>query len=479
MNRYIFLFFVFIQLIFSEAFEGLTLISQSSGGGGGGGGGVQMHQTLLINNEQEIINSWSHNTASASVAYLSKDSILFVPSKISNGGGGGGNGPTGGLFKKLDWNNNILWSWEMPEEICEPHHDIAVLPNGNFLVICSKIKTQQEALDAGLNGINGPMKFDMVVEIQPINIDSASVIWEWTFWDHLVQDSSPEFSATYGTISNHPELLDINVTGSGGNGGINDWNHTNKISYNAALDQIVLSCRHMNEIFVIDHSTTTLEASGHSGGNQNKGGDILYRWGSPQNYGRGDISNQILDSQHGIDWIPEGYPGAGNFLLYNNNHPPNSQSSAVLELESIADENGSYPIVDNEPFGPINPLWVYESDFHSNTQSGAYRMPNGNTLITVVEDERIFEVNIDGDIQWEYSEDIRCARALKYGYDYFNTFQIGDINSDDVINILDVIQIMNAILSSEFNSAGDMNNDGILNVLDVIALINIILSEGN
>jgi len=235
----------------------------------------------------------------------------------------------------------------------------------------------------------------------------------------------------------------------------------------------------MNEIFVIDHSTTTLEASGHSGGNQNKGGDILYRWGSPQNYGRGDISNQILDSQHGIDWIPEGYPGAGNFLLYNNNHPPNSQSSAVLELESIADENGSYPIVDNEPFGPINPLWVYESDFHSNTQSGAYRMPNGNTLITVVEDERIFEVNMGGDIQWEYSEDIRCARALKYGYDYFNAFQIGDINSDDVINILDVIQIMNAILSSEFNSAGDMNNDGILNVLDVIALINIILNEGN
>mgnify|MGYP001308860254 CR=1 FL=1 len=64
---------------------------------------------------------------------------------------------------------------------------------------------------------------------------------------------------------------------------------------NYNLDQIVFSSKHLNEIFIIDHSTTTLQASGHDGGNSNNGGDILYRWGNPANYGRGNNSNQKLN----------------------------------------------------------------------------------------------------------------------------------------------------------------------------------------
>ena len=48
----------------------------------------------------------------------------------------------------------------------------------------------------------------------------------------------------------------------------------NAISYNPILDQIVLSSRHMNEFFVIDHSTTSIEAISHSGGDSGKGGDL-------------------------------------------------------------------------------------------------------------------------------------------------------------------------------------------------------------
>ena len=59
----------------------------------------------------------------------------------------------------------------------------------------------------------------------------------------------------------------------------------------------------MNEIYVIDHSTTTEEAAGHSGGLSGKGGDILYRWGNPQNYQRGNSQDQILISQHSVNWI--------------------------------------------------------------------------------------------------------------------------------------------------------------------------------
>jgi len=53
----------------------------------------------------------------------------------------------------------------------------------------------------------------------------------------------------------------------------------------------------------------------------------------------------------------------------------------------------------------------------------------------------------------------------------------GDINSDGVVNILDVITLVNAILDAEgFNSTNDINGDGSVNILDVIQLVNLILN---
>ena len=53
---------------------------------------------------------------------------------------------------------------------------------------------------------------------------------------------------------------------------------------------------------------------------------------------------------------------------------------------------------------------------------------------------------------------------------------IGDINSDDVVNVLDVVMLVNMVLSDESSSSADINNDGIINILDVVMLVNIILT---
>lgn len=55
---------------------------------------------------------------------------------------------------------------------------------------------------------------------------------------------------------------------------------------------------------------------------------------------------------------------------------------------------------------------------------------------------------------------------------------LGDVNNDGLTNILDVVGIVNTILSSgESLDCSDVNQDGLLNILDVVQLVNMILSD--
>ena len=52
---------------------------------------------------------------------------------------------------------------------------------------------------------------------------------------------------------------------------------------------------------------------------------------------------------------------------------------------------------------------------------------------------------------------------------------LGDINSDGTLNVLDVVSLVNLVLSGGWNLLGDINSDGTLNVLDVVSLVNLVL----
>ena len=58
------------------------------------------------------------------------------------------------------------------------------------------------------------------------------------------------------------------------------------------------------------------------------------------------------------------------------------------------------------------------------------------------------------------------------------TFGInGDINEDGLLNVLDIVQLVNQILTNEYNQTSDINQDGVLNILDIVQLVNIILDN--
>jgi hypothetical protein len=186
-----------------------------------------------------------------------------------------------------------------------------------------------------------------------------------------------------------------------------DFAHTNSVAHNPRLDQIALSVWTFNEIWILDHSTTTEEAAGHTGGRGGKGGDLLYRWGNPIAYGRGTIEHQQLFGQHDAQWIPEGHPGAGNMMVFDNGSGrPAGRYSSVVEIKPPVDADGIYSMGAGGRFGPEKPVWQYvapdKRSFFADFISGAHRLANGNTFICSGPRGRFFEVTASGDIVWEY-----------------------------------------------------------------------------
>ena len=477
---------LFTSLIFSQnAFEGYVLYTP-------GGGGSGSATTYLRDIDNSIFNSWSHSRGPASMPYLIpgdepgfESTLLYYPCTVANPTME--NGGVGGEVEIYNWDGNLLWEYTLSNNNYQHHHDIEPLPNGNFLILAWERSYSSEWSDLGRTSVNNSLNqmwFTAIFEIEPIlETGEANIVWEWHIKDHLVQDRGAQYGATYGVISEHPELMDINcgnVGSSGGPGGNanGDWMHINAVSYNADLDQIILSSRHQDEIYIIDHSTTTEEASGHTGGIYGKGGDFLYRWGNPQNYDRGNNSNHILGDQHSVNWIPEGYPGEGNLILFNNFYTNNN--SSVFEISTPVNDDGSYSINNNDPFGPEDVAWTYTGGFFSQAQGGAFRLPNGNTLITEATASYIFEINTSGTTVWDYdypSNMSMIPRAQKYGYNHFdNISMMGDLNNDSTVNILDVILCINIVLGTEqIIDNADLNDDNIVNILDIVSLVNLIL----
>jgi len=360
--------------------------------------------TYLLDNTGNINHTWpSSYTPGAATYWLGNGTILRTirVGFSSEGGAGGG-------VQKVTWDGIVTWDFRYNTNGYRSHHDIKYLPNGNVIMIAWETKTRNQAIAAGRNPsmITGNSFMpDHIIEVKPTGSSSGDIVWEWHAWDHLVQDYDSS-KANYGVVGNHPELIDINFGTFFMS--TDDWLHTNSIDYNPQLDQILISIHNFNEIWVIDHSTTTEEAASHSGGNSGKGGDLLYRWGNPQAYDTGTLSDQKLFGQHDTAWIKPGYPGAGHILIFNNGvNRPGGQYSSVDEIIPPVDAYGNYYLEQGSAYGPENLTWSYTASpptsFYAYYISGAERLKDGDTLICDGVAGKFFEVTPEKITVWQWT----------------------------------------------------------------------------
>ena len=383
-----------------------------------------------MDNDGNTVHSWASGYRPGQSVYLLEDSTLLRTANTEdttfNAGG------AGGRVERFAWNGARQWEFEYRSDQYRLHHDIEVLPNGNVLMIAWEMKTEAEAIAAGRNpGLleAGELWPDHVIEVEPTGDSGGNIVWEWHVWDHLIQDYDGS-RVNYGNVGEHPELIDLNYAENSGA----DWNHFNAIAYNADLDQIVLSVHGFSEIWVIDHSTTTSQAAGHSGGTSGKGGDLLYRWGNPQTYDSGTAADQQLFVQHDAKWIETGLPGENHILVFNNGQGRQEGNySSVDEIAPPMNPDGSYTFNSGSAYGPATPAWRYTStpltDFYAKNISGAQRLPNGNTLICQGPEGLFFEVSANGEKLWEYDYAGAVFRVERYS-PYYAGFVGTDLEPD-------------------------------------------------
>lgn len=361
--------------------------------------------TFLINKCGQRVHSWHNITPPGLSTYLKPNGNLVKTGVYADTTFGVAGGKAG-VVEEYDWDNNLLWSHVFINDTLFAHHDIEVLPNGNLLILSWHEISNLKAKSLGRlpQNFNQNIKSNFlwgerITEIKPLGTDSLEIVWEWDLFDHIIQNVDP-FKANFGDPSIHPELMDINYALELKTF---DWIHANSISYNAELDQIVLSAHNISEFWIIDHSTSTAEAASHTGGNFGKGGDFLYRWGNPAAYKQGTASDQKLFRQHDAKWIPNGFLDSGKIMVFNNGWGRSSNYSSVDVIEVPDLKSLTF---NNAPYGPANPSWSYQdsvpANFYSAIISGAQRLPNGNTLICEGTKGHFFEVTPSKKIVWDY-----------------------------------------------------------------------------
>ncbi|HLT38062.1 MAG TPA: aryl-sulfate sulfotransferase [Enhygromyxa sp.] len=156
------------------------------------------------------------------------------------------------------------------------HHDLAALPNGNFIAISHSFADVEYEGEGTLH-----VAGDKLYEFTP----AGEIVWTWDSFDHL--DPQRRRDGFYV-----PQKIKNPDTGQDGY----DWTHANGVVYRAQDDTVLLSMRHQDWVIAIDHPS----------------GEILWRLGDEGDFSL--VGDQYwFFHQHSPEWQPD-----GSLILYDN-----------------------------------------------------------------------------------------------------------------------------------------------------------------
>lgn len=409
--------------------------------------------TYLVNKCGEIINEWKHDFRAGLSSRLLPNGLLlraeFIPEGCCQ------QTSSGGLIQVKSWDNELVWSHKVASDSSNQHHDLIFLPNGNIMFLGWESLNAQQQMSLGKKDIQFQIWSEFVREIKPIGTDSFELVWEWHLKNHLIQDNFPDLD-NYTPIHLNPGKIDINYIGPVSFSDVHLW-HTNALDYNIEKDQILINSRGNSETWIIDHSTSTQEAAGDTGGQSGKGGQVLFRWGNPAAYKTGAPDDLLQYGSHGHYWIPSGLPNAGSIIFFNNGHSrPGSQFYSSIESISpsvdnlgnyIQNQNGQFMVDEHKIlFGTEpgqEPLFSY---YLSNVQQlgDGFLINEGNS-------GRIFELDQNLNKSWELQIDslqVNIFRAYSYSLSY-SGFQGIDLTPINSIKLADTFAICSDLVNVE------------------------------
>lgn len=372
----------------AEAWNGYTVLSPLRG-----------NDAIVIDMNGNVVKRWEGYNSSAG------GPVRVLPGGVVIGAAGANGGKQESLaLLARDFDGKELWRFDHNEQIAGPdggmiwalrqHHDWqredfpagyyspgvtpAAPPDAAVKTLVLTHTTHARPAVAG----ETMLEDDQIIELAP----DGKVTWEWLVSDHI-DDLRFDNDARQA----------IRGGGNGGRGAF-DWFHMNAATYvgpnhwydegdkRFAPENVIISSRAASIVAIVARD-----------------GKIVWQMGPDYSATPELRAIRQVIGQHNPHMIPKGLPGAGNLLVFDNGGASvyGRPSAVALKGQDIYARPTSR-VLEIDPV-TLKLVWSYTSpDFFATNISGAQRLPNGNTLITEGPDGRLFEVNREGAIVWEY-----------------------------------------------------------------------------
>lgn len=162
---------------------------------------------------------------------------------------------------EIDWLGNVVHQWNptarggslgegaIPVVTDSFHHEMRELPNGNFLVLSTELRLQNDypssETDPSAPAERASVAGDVVVEFAP----DGHIVDRWSLFDLL-----DPYRICYGSLDGFWNSLYRDSADS-----TMDWTHGNAVFYDAADDSLLLSLRHQDALIKVSRKTGALQ----------------------------------------------------------------------------------------------------------------------------------------------------------------------------------------------------------------------------